>query len=182
MAASKLQRLFGRSRFKRDQRGAVAIEFAFLAIPFFLIIGAILETALMFLCSQIFDSAVQDASRLIRTGQANAAQFTVSSFRDQVCDGTYGLFGDCSGIFIDVETIDKFSVAVIEPPIDRDCTENCRWTRESVYSPGGASEKLLVQAYYKWPTTLDFFGFSVANLADGTRLMSSAAVFRNEPF
>ncbi len=63
-------------RFRRDEKGVTAVEFGLLSLPFFAIIGAILETSLIFMASQILDSAVNDSARLIRTGQAQAANFT----------------------------------------------------------------------------------------------------------
>ena len=86
---SLLRRLFApaiRRRaqaFARDERGATAIEFALLALPFFTLIFAILETSIVFLAGQILDSAVQDASRKIRTGQAQKPATTSTSFRDR---------------------------------------------------------------------------------------------------
>ncbi|RYE39513.1 MAG: pilus assembly protein, partial [Hyphomicrobiales bacterium] len=59
-------------QFGRDDRGVTIIEFGILALPFFTIIAAILETSLVFFAGQILDSAVQDAGRLIRTGQMQA--------------------------------------------------------------------------------------------------------------
>ncbi len=41
---------FGRllGRYRRDSKGATAIEFAFVALPFFALLFAIIETALVF--------------------------------------------------------------------------------------------------------------------------------------
>ena len=64
MARSPLRRWRG---FAHDESGVTAIEFGLLAVPFFSILGAILETSLVFLSGQVLESAVQDASRLIRT-------------------------------------------------------------------------------------------------------------------
>jgi len=169
-----------RSAFVRHQRGAVAIEFGLLAVPFFMIVGAILETSLVFLSSQILETAVQDASRHIRTGQAAAEAFEPGDFRARICGHTWGLFGDCSGLFIKVAPIDNFQAAIIQAPVDPECEQDCTWTEDQDYDGGAASSYMLVQAYYRWPVLLDFPGLS--SLADGTRLMGSAAIFRNEPF
>ncbi|HVW91347.1 MAG TPA: TadE/TadG family type IV pilus assembly protein, partial [Devosia sp.] len=101
----------GLAAFLADERGATVVELAILAVPFFAIMGAILETAVVFLASQFLDSAVQDASRLILTGQAQAtAGFDIDSFRGAVCDGLYGMF-DCSKLEIRVSTVDNFASA-----------------------------------------------------------------------
>ena len=101
-------------------------------MPFFAIIGAILETALVFLASQVLDSAVQDASRLIRTGQAQAASFTIDDFRNSVCDKLFNLF-TCSNLQIRVTTVTNFTSATTPPtPLDPNDPTNGRWCRPSM--------------------------------------------------
>ncbi|WDR06776.1 pilus assembly protein [Devosia rhodophyticola] len=171
-----------RRSFVRDTSGATAIEFGILALPFFAIIGAILETSLVFLSGQILDSAVSDASRQIRTGQAVNATFGVGEFRNLICGGLYGLF-DCSALNIRVSTISDFSSAVVTLPVNAACTSSCTWTTPDTYGPGSGSSTIMVQVYYKWPIILDFGGgLSLADLPDRTRLLATVRVFRNEPF
>lgn len=90
-------------RLARDEGGATAIEFALLAVPFFGLIAAILQTAMVFLAAQLLDTAVYDASRLIQTGQAQALSYTHTKFRDRICTGLYGIF-DCSQLKLKVTT------------------------------------------------------------------------------
>lgn len=177
-------RLFGRRTGRRkgflaDQRGALAIEFAILAIPFFALVGAILETAEVFLASQLLDSAVQDASRLILTGQAQNANFDLQKFNDTVCDGLFGLF-DCSKLEIRVNTVTDFADATAGSPIDPKHPE--QWTLVQQFQPGTGSDIVMVQVYYKWPVILNFGGLSLATSPDGTHLMGAVRVFKNEPF
>jgi Flp pilus assembly protein TadG len=175
-----------RRAFVRDERGVTAIEFGLLALPFFAIVGAILETSLVFMAGEVLDSAVQDTSRLIRTGQAQAAALTVDGFRDQVCSRLYNLFADCDQLHVDVQVVDSFQSATVTAPVDYECEDECdEWTRPERYPDGyaaGSSAVMLVQVYYKWPVMLDFAGLSLANLPDGKRLLGAATVFRNEPF
>ena len=53
-----------------DRRGSAAVEFGILAIPFFLLVFAIIEVALQFFVAEILDTATSQAARLIRTGEA----------------------------------------------------------------------------------------------------------------
>jgi len=172
----------------RDERGAVAAEFSILALPFFTVIYAILETSIVFLAGQILDSAVQDASRKIRTGQAMTASWNVDSFRTAVCDGLYGMF-DCSAskLKVKVSVVSSFATATVTNPIDPDCTTtgdpaDCDWVLAPSYDAGTGSSIVLVQVYYKWPTIMNLPGFNLATQAGGTRLLSAVRVFRNEPF
>ena len=168
--------------FVRDSRGAVAIEFALLALPFFAIIAAILQTSVVFLSTQVLESAVQDASRLIRTGQANKAGFDVGRFRTEVCNRLYGLFPDCAGLHVRVSVVTNFASATAAPPVNRSCTADCTWTVPSAYDGGTASKVILVQAYYQYPIYVDIGGMGLADLPGSKRLLASTTVFRNEPF
>jgi Flp pilus assembly protein TadG len=165
-------------RFSRDEGGVTAVEFGLLALPFFAVIAAILETAIVFFAAQVLDSGVQDATRLIRTGQAQQAGFTIADFRSELCDHLYGLF-DCDQLKIKVSTIATFSVAGVTEPVDPD---DGSWTISEAYSQGTGSSVIMVEVYYKWPIVLSFASFDLADLPDDTRLLSAARVFRNEPF
>ncbi len=167
-----------RGRFRADERGVTAIEFAMLALPFFAIIGAILETAMIFFASQILDSALNNSSRLIRTGQTQAQGYDADAFRTAVCGELFGMF-DCNSVKVRVSEIVTFSAAGLSSVVDPDTGE---WTLSEVYDDGVGSSIILVEAYYKWSTFMDFFSFNLSNLADGTRLLSAVRVFRNEPF
>ncbi len=177
-----LVKLIGRAmmprRFKRDESGVTAIEFGMLALPFFAIIGAILETSFIFLASQVLDSAVNDSSRLIRTGQAQTAAYTSTEYKAAICEGLYGLF-NCDNLRIRVSEVANFGVAVLGNVVD---LSDGTWTIVENYDDGAGGSVILVEAYYKWPTILDFFDFNLSNLADGTRMLSAVRVFRNEPF
>jgi Flp pilus assembly protein TadG len=163
-----------------DERGATAVELALLAIPFFALIVAILETAVVFLASQFLDSAVQDASRLILTGQAQSdASFDIESFRHSVCNELYGMF-DCSKLQIRVSTVDNFASADVAPPLDPN--DPSKWKLEQAFLPGSGMQVVMVQVYYKWPVIVRFAGFNLATSSDGTRLLGAVRVFANEPF
>jgi Flp pilus assembly protein TadG len=177
-----------RGGFARDEDGAVAIEFAVLALPFFALIFAILETSLVFFAGQILDSAVQDASRKIRTGQAQA--MTVSSFRTEICNGLYGLF-KCADLKVRVRPINSYDSSSTSigggSVIKSTCQAtgdpaDCDWTLTEEYNSGSGNSIILVEAYYKWPVMLNLPGFNLATQAGGTRLLAAVRVFSNEPF
>ncbi|AKR57874.1 pilus assembly protein [Devosia sp. H5989] len=166
-------------RFVRDQRGATLIEFGILAPVFFVLIGATLETGIVFLANEVLDSAVQDSTRKILTGEAQNQSLSAEGFRALICQDLYGLF-DCNQLRIKVDVISDFKSAAIEPPIDPN--DPTQWKIQSTYNPGQASEIVRVQAYYKWPTIMNFAGFNLATYSDGTRLLGAVRVFKNEPF
>jgi len=178
--------------FGRDQRAVTAIEFGILAVPFFTIIAAILETSLVFLASQILDSAAEDASRLVRTGQLQMGTATSSNdlagLRGLVCDGLYDMF-DCSKLKLKVSVVADFNSATATYPIQtadkctlKDGVRTCDWTITETYTPGAGNQVVLLQVYYKWPTLMHLPGFNLQDQPDGTRLLGAVRVFRNEPF
>lgn len=184
-----------RRGFLRDERGVTAIEFGLLAVPFFSILGAILETSLIFLSGQVLDSAVQDVSRLLRTGQAQQAAVTPARYKELVCERLFGLFPDCDGLHVEVKVIDEFGDIDMTPPVNWVCgapkagqteaeaqAECALWTRPESFTPGTGGEIVSVQVYYKRSTIVPFGGLGLGNLPDGRRLMGAATVFRNEPF
>lgn len=179
----KTRRVRSWRRFWRATEGSTAIEFAILAPIFFALLGATLETSIVFLTGQVLESAVQDAGRAVRTGQAQRRGDTLEKFRTALCDGTIGLV-DCSKLHIEVTTVNDFKTATVNAPIDWTCKSNCDWTRPEAYAPGQGSSTVLVQVYYKYPLILTsgFFGVGQADLPDGKRLLGSVTVFKNEPF
>lgn len=166
----------------RHERGVTVVEFALLAPVFFAIIGAILQTSIIFLSSQVLESALHDASRAIRTGQAQAVGTSIEQFRADVCGRLYGLFPDCSGLHIRVNTITDFQSATVVPPVDSTCEAPCDWTVAESWSPGDSKSVVLVQIYYRYPVLLQLGPLGMSNLGDGSRLMGSITVFKNEPF
>lgn len=180
-----LRRMFGRfiagpRRFARDDRGVTAVEFGILALPFFTIVFAILETAMVFFAGQVLDSAVEDASRLVKTGQGNA--YNLGTFRTYMCGYTFNLF-DCDKIRIKVDKIADFASTTTSQPVWT-CQPNgkCDWAVTESFSPGKGREVIQVFAYYRWPLLVTLPYFNLKNQADNYRLLGATRVFRNEPF
>ncbi|MDP1729957.1 MAG: pilus assembly protein [Devosia sp.] len=171
-------------RFARDDRAATAIEFGILALPFFTLIFATLETAMVFFAGQVLDSAVNDSSRLIRTGQAQAGGYDANAYRAAICTRLYGMF-DCNDhnkLRIKVSVVSSFSTANPAPPITCNPSNTaCSWTVVQSYTPGTNSSVVMVEAYYKWPTMISLPGFDLATMPDGTRLLAAVRLFQNEP-
>lgn len=169
-----------RRRFVRDDRGVTMIEFGLLAAPFFAVLGAILETSLIFLAGQMLDSSVNNASRLVRTGQAGS--FTIERFQETICDNLYGLFRDCDQLRINVDNVGDFKSTIITSPIVTPCMATCAWAIPAKYNPGQGGSIIMVRVYYKWPVILNWAGLGLSDQPDGSRLLGAVRIFRNEPF
>ncbi len=158
-------------RFRDDAAGATAIEFAIVALPFFTLMFAIIETAIVFFAGQALETATADAARLIMTGQAQQQNFSQDQFRQQVCDRMRGLI-DCEALKVDVRTYAAFAGSAPRPDEDE----------QPQYAPGIGGDIVVVRASYEWPLVTSLVGLSLADRPDGKRLIAATAAFRNEPF
>ncbi|EJL27990.1 Flp pilus assembly protein TadG [Caulobacter sp. AP07] len=157
-------------RFARAEDGATAVEFAFVAIPFFGLIFAILELGLVFLVSITLENALMNLDRQIRTGEFKQ---DASAFKTAVCAQMPVPATSCeAAITLDVRVLPAFTgaTALKRPPAGGAC-----------WNPGGANSIILVRGYYKWPIITPLLQGAVAG-ADGNREITFAALFRNEPY
>ncbi len=177
-AVSTIRKLL--RRFRSNRRGSVAIEFSLIALPFFALLYAIIETALVFFASQVLETAVQDSSRLILTGQAQTAAtpYTAQKFKDDVCTRLTVMFDCPNGVFVDVQSYSSFTSVKIVDPID----SSKNFIPNMKYSPGTAGDIVVVRLFYQWPLIVTGLGYNITNLTGSKRLLSATAAFRNEPY
>ncbi len=166
-------------RFAKEQDGAAAVEFALVAAPFFALMFAIMETALVFFASQTLETAVADSARLIMTGQAQSGSFTQAQFKSAVCAKISGLFDCNNGMYVDVKTYSTFGSVDNSPPID---AQGNLKTSTFGYAPGGPTDIVVVRLMYQWPVYASLLGFNLGNMAGNKRLIMATAAFRNEPY
>jgi len=167
-------------RFARREDGSAAVEFGIVALPFFALMFAIIETAMVFFAGQTLEAAVADSARLIMTGQAQAGSFSQSDFKNSVCAKIYGMFDCTNGLQIDVKTYSSFSSISNTPPID---AQGNLQTSSFGYSPGNACDIVVVRLMYQWPVYVSLLGLNkLSNLSGNQRLLLATAAFRNEPF
>ena len=168
LAVRKLHRL------ARKEDGVAAVEFGMVALPFLLLVFAIMETSMVFFASQTLETAVVDSSRLIMTGQAQSKGFNQAAFKEAVCARIYGLFDCQNGIQVDVKTYTNFAGLDLTPPLDAEG----KLQASTTYQPGGPSDIVVVRLYYQWPIYVSV----LQNMAGNNRLLIATAAFRNEPF
>jgi Flp pilus assembly protein TadG len=168
----------GLARFRQDQDGASAVEFGLVALPFIALMLAILETALVFFAGQTMETAVADAARMIRTGQAQQQGFDADKFKEQICTQVMSLFDCDSGLVFDVRTYQTFDSVNLNQPLD----ENGDLQTDFTYDPGHGGDIVVVRAFYEWPTFSKMLGLNFSNMGNGNHLLGATAAFRNEPF
>ncbi|MBV6657077.1 MAG: pilus assembly protein [Devosiaceae bacterium] len=166
-------------RFWRQPSGATAVEFGLIAVPFFFLKMAIIETALVFWASQLLESGVAEAGRQIRTGQVQEAGIGAEDFRQMVCQSAGVLFDCGDRLQVDVQRSVTFDAADLSaPPVDA----AGEFSGAFGFQPGGPSETVIVRAFYRWPLLFNFFGLDASDIAGQQRLLVATTAFRNEPF
>jgi Flp pilus assembly protein TadG len=166
-------------RFARHEKGAAAIEFAMVAVPFLALTFAIIETALVFFAGQTLETAVSDAGRLIMTGQAQNGGYSQDNFKTAVCNSLAGGLFDCAnGVYVNVTTYASFGAVNTAAPVANGQLD----TTNLAYQPGGPNCIVAVQLYYKWPIYVSLLGDNLSNLNGNYRLLVATSVFRNEPY
>lgn len=160
--------------FARARRGAVTVEFAFVAIPFLMLIFAIIELGLVFLVSITLENAVIDVGRTIRTGELQTAGRTAAAFKTAVCTEMGWVGSTCSAaLSLDVRTFAGFSASSTALAAAKPNTP--------CWDPGGPGSIVLIRAYYDWPliTPLLKTGLQSSN---GKRMVTATTAFSNEPY
>lgn len=100
--------------FLSDRKGATAIEFALIAVPFLGLLFATFDLGLSFLVERNLDEAVQNAARQIRIGaMQGSATVTAAKFvSNYVCPTSGSLLSsivNCSQLIVDVRTATSFT-------------------------------------------------------------------------
>jgi Flp pilus assembly protein TadG len=176
------------TNFVRADKGAAAVEFAIIAVPFIALLLAILQTGVVLFAAQALESATETAARQLMTGQAQSANLTVSQFRNLICPTTAGgtpsnttlpKLIDCSKLIIDVRVASNFSSA--------DTSKTVFTTpSQAQFNPGGPSTINVVRVMYQLPTYLSILGgtSNIFGVSSGPtkNVILATAVFQTEPY
>ncbi len=175
----RLRRLIG--RFAHGRRGAAAVEFALVSIPFLALLFGIVEVGLIYFVSTTVEAATNDAARDIRTGQlqGQAIPETAAGFKTLVCNKLAWLGGNCSNnLTVQVQTFSSFqAVTQPSPIVNGQINQN-----NLAFSMGGPGDIVLVQTFYQWTVLAPALDRIGTPLNGGKMLLTSTSVFRNEPY
>ncbi|MEP3046697.1 MAG: TadE/TadG family type IV pilus assembly protein [Roseibium sp.] len=164
--------------FARDIKGVVAIEFAMVGIPFFIILFATMEIGLVFVVNRMVDNSVVTASRMIRTGQNSSDSFTPDNFAEQVCDNMPSFLCKPDRLLVNVRTATSFTDA---PPENYQYDSDGQLNEEHSYQQSGSGDIVIVNVIYKWPMFTSVMNLNQMDHGN-ERHLSSTMVFRNEPW
>lgn len=180
-------------RYKGDTRGATAIEFGLVAVPFLGLLLMLFQSGLVFFASEGLEAAVQQAARNIYTGAAQTSGITTAAqFRDAfLCPAGAARilpsYIDCSKLIIDVRTAASMTA---------DDTSADFYNTSQQYCPGQIGDIVVVRVVYPMPAILPIITGSasasvsrsyaglvndVPNNSGWKQLLLGTAVFQNEP-
>lgn len=171
------------NKYKRNENGTTAVEFAIVGGPFLLLLFAIIETSLFFFASQYLESTVDDVTRKLRTGQMKSIN-TAEEFKTAVCAEVVALFDCDNKMRFRVETALKFDGLDSPPgtdPDDYDGDGNLK-DSEFYFQKPGPVEVLQVTATYLWPIYTNYSAPLTPDGEGGYALINATAVVRTEPF
>lgn len=163
---------------RKREDGTTAIEFGFLAVPFVMMAVGILEVSLMFAGGNLFEGAVSDAARLIKTGQIQQNGGDENTFRDAICASATVLI-KCEDVEFEVVPVGSgsfFDVAELSAQYGEDGAFQGRG-----FNAGGVNDVMLVRAIYDYPLMTPLVG-SIITGGGGTMRMVSTIVFQTEPY
>ena len=164
-------------RFLHARDGSAAVEFGMVALPFILMIFAILELGMVFVIDSVLENATIDTGRLVRTGQASAAGMTAAQFKTSLC-GRMSIFSaDCaSRATVDVREIPQFNTVPPDPMAGGSFS-----TAGLTYTNGDPGDLVLVRVWYQQPLLTTFMAQGLSRLNDGSVRLTATTAFRNEP-
>lgn len=172
-----------------DTRGATAVEFGLVCVPFLALLGAILQVAFSIWATQNFDFVFQKTARSLFTGQfqqnnsqSASAATLLAALKTSMCGtGTSVTVFDCSGVKLDIALGTNFASATPATPVDPTTRD---WSSGfgTRYACAGPGTIVVATAAAKFPVFFGALNLGFSSFADGSQLLMSTAVFRTEPY
>jgi Flp pilus assembly protein TadG len=167
-------------RWRRREDGAAAVEFALVAMPFFLMIVGVLEIALFFAAGTVLEGGAAAAARLIRTGQIQDTADPEEAFRTALCNHVSSMI-PCNQLQYEVILMEEGTFAQAseyEPEFDEDGN-----LVPGGFSMGGTSDVVLVRTAYRYEFLTPFLGSIITGDAGRNWSMHMAmSVIKAEPY
>ena len=168
------------ARFRRDRRGSVAVEYAILALPFFLLVFAIIETGVRFSAQQLLANTTDTIARQFRTGQLVAEELTTDQVRNTICDKLEIMVATgCPDLFVDLQHYDTFADVPTVLPLKADGDVNASGFK---VDPGGKLTINQLRVFYRWPVMTDVMRSRLSSMPNGKTLLYSTVTWQNEPY
>ncbi|MEM9734472.1 MAG: TadE/TadG family type IV pilus assembly protein [Pseudomonadota bacterium] len=184
------------SRFRRDEEGVAAVEFAIVALPFFMLLMFIFEMGLSYFANKVLAMSTDAVARQIRVGELvvrsgptdTDTAAAKKAFQDRLCDysGMDILF-DCDKLIVDVRVVSEFGDAPGTPgfaePDEADPNDDGGLDPDQFsFDSGGRLTINVVRVFYEWENLMDYANTSTKTWVGNKRMMMAVSAFRTEPF
>jgi Flp pilus assembly protein TadG len=192
LSAHQSARKFG-LRLRRDEDGATAVEFALIAVPFFMLLLGTLGVCQLFFWIFTAENAVWTASRDMRTGafqtSASGSPYAgltgdalKTAFRQQICKLTVNAT-DCFNNSVVLVQSTNLGGTINDPQ----CTTTANALTSNAdamtaFSVGAQSSVVMVTLCYAWSFGGKLPFLPLPKLASGAYLIQASAVFETEPY
>ncbi len=167
-----MSRIAALAQFRRDERGATAIEFAFVAPLMFFALLSLVEIGMLGMMSSGLDNAVVETARRLRTGRDDGAM-TADSFETQICDRMGGNASACRN---------RLTIGVQKFPRFADANAVVAAQPDGTFNKGGAGDIVVVKVNYRWPLMTPFIATAYGREGPMEITLGSRVVFKNEPY
>lgn len=164
-------------RWRKNEDGVTAVEFALVGLPFLFMIIGIIEMALMFTAQSLLEASTSQAAREIRTGAVQQGGGE-DAFTDAMC-GFARVFIPCDKIQYQVVSMESFNDAEEFPPPSYDEDGNLE---DQGFDPGGVSDVVMIRTSYTYPIKTPLMQVVLTNNNGTSRVMTSTIVLRTEPY
>ena len=169
-------------RFNGDERGVAAIEFAILAMPFLLVLFAILESSISFASQQLISDTVDRIARDVRVGniRKGGPGSSPAEISDRICtELEFFVAAGCPDMEIDLKVYATYDDLPVTLPRKPNYDVN---TAGFDIEVGEGMEIQMLRVFYRWKYMTKFIADKAATLPDGKTLLYAAAAWKNEPF
>lgn len=182
------------TRFRRDRKGATAVEFAIIASALIFLVMGIVELGLMMAAKGVLEDVVFTASRVGKTGYSASGKTQAKTINDAIAKASAG--------YLDPAKITLTSLAydgydnIGKPEPFTDLNSNGKWDAGEPFTDvngngtydkdqgksgyGSSSQILLYTATYNWPLHTFFLKKLLGSA--GTVPLKTSIVVKNEPY
>ena len=187
-------------RLARNDDGATAIEFAMVGIPFFMMLFGIMGVGFYFFSIFNLENAVEQASRTLRTGEAQKAVTTKVQFSDAVC-GQLAPFFDCKGVTskmrVQVVNVTAAQAAAapgvsIVPSLGKclgkadpavpSTPDILIPANQTKYEVPLATQTVVVTICYEFDLLQNIPFIKLGNMPNGATMLQASTAFKTEPY
>ena len=173
-----------RRRFASDRRGATAVEFAILAVPFLALLCVVVESAMMTFAQQTLDIAMSRATRVLRTGEFQDAangMDPAERLRQVMCGGSAVVFFRCRDLELDLTRSASFSTSQVTPPYDSQKKSRADGFGTHFQCPQG-DDVVALRAAVPVLRLFGFMDFTRQRIGANLQLLVATSIFRTEPY